>query len=59
MADRLAADGFNELGYQYVNIDDCWSEKERDSSHKLIADKSAFLMESKIWQIICTQKGLN
>ncbi len=42
MADRLAADGFKELGYQYVNIDDCWSEKERDSSHKLVADKMRF-----------------
>jgi alpha-N-acetylgalactosaminidase len=42
MADRLAADGFKELGYHYVNIDDCWSEKERDSSHKLVAAKKRF-----------------
>jgi alpha-galactosidase len=42
MADRLAKDGYKELGYHYVNIDDCWSEKERDSSHKLVADKKRF-----------------
>ncbi len=42
MTDRLAADGFKEFGYEYVNLDDCWSEKERDSSHKLVADKKRF-----------------
>ena len=42
MADRLAADGFKELGYEYVNIDDCWSEMQRDSNHRLVADKKRF-----------------
>jgi alpha-galactosidase len=42
MADRLAADGFKELGYQYVNIDDCWSEMERDAQHKLVPHKKRF-----------------
>jgi alpha-galactosidase len=42
MADRLAADGFKELGYQYVNIDDCWSEMERDAQNRLVPNKKRF-----------------
>jgi hypothetical protein len=42
-ADRLAADGFSDLGYEYVNIDDCWSEVERDPQTKrLVSDKKRF-----------------
>ncbi|XP_053262604.1 alpha-N-acetylgalactosaminidase [Podarcis raffonei] len=42
MADRLAADGWRELGYVYVNIDDCWMAKERDSTGQLIPDPERF-----------------
>lgn len=43
MADMLADQGFARAGYQYVNIDDCWSEKERDSATgRLVADKKRF-----------------
>lgn len=43
MADMLLDQGFAAAGYQYVNIDDCWSEKERDrESHRLVADKKRF-----------------
>ena len=38
MADRLAEDGWRELGYVYVNIDDCWSSMERDAKGRLQAD---------------------
>lgn len=38
MADRLAEDGWRELGYVYVNIDDCWASKDRDSNGRLQAD---------------------
>jgi Alpha galactosidase A len=31
-----------EAGYDYVNIDDCWSELERDESGKIVADKKRF-----------------
>ncbi|XP_054159759.1 alpha-N-acetylgalactosaminidase-like [Oppia nitens] len=41
-ADRLVKDGFKELGYVYVNIDDCWSEKERDVHQRLVPDKHRF-----------------
>ncbi|XP_061495300.1 alpha-N-acetylgalactosaminidase [Rhineura floridana] len=42
MADRLATDGWRELGYVYVNIDDCWMAKQRDSAGQLIPDPERF-----------------
>ncbi|XP_030262165.1 alpha-N-acetylgalactosaminidase-like [Sparus aurata] len=42
MADRLAEDGWRELGYVYVNIDDCWSSMERDAKGRLQADPKRF-----------------
>lgn len=38
MADRLAEDGWRELGYIYINIDDCWALKKRDAQGRLQAD---------------------
>uniref|UniRef100_A0A3Q3WQ77 Alpha-galactosidase n=1 Tax=Mola mola TaxID=94237 RepID=A0A3Q3WQ77_MOLML len=42
MADRLSEDGWRELGYVYVNIDDCWSSMERDEKGRLQADPKRF-----------------
>ncbi|XP_033115560.1 alpha-galactosidase A-like [Anneissia japonica] len=42
MADRLVEDGFKDVGYEYINIDDCWASKERDSNGKLQADPDRF-----------------
>ncbi|XP_066490442.1 alpha-N-acetylgalactosaminidase [Tiliqua scincoides] len=42
MADHLARDGWRELGYVYVNIDDCWMAKERDKTGQLIPDPERF-----------------
>ncbi|KAF7666556.1 hypothetical protein LDENG_00101500 [Lucifuga dentata] len=42
MADRLAEDGWRELGYTYINIDDCWSSKQRDSQGRLQPDPKRF-----------------
>lgn len=42
MADRLAEDGWRELGYVYVNIDDCWSSMKRDEKGRLQADPKRF-----------------
>lgn len=42
MADRLAEDGWRELGYVYVNIDDCWSSMQRDGRGRLQADPTRF-----------------
>ncbi|KAK4830202.1 hypothetical protein QYF61_009269 [Mycteria americana] len=42
MADRLAEDGWRELGYKYINIDDCWSAKQRDAAGRLVPDPQRF-----------------
>lgn len=42
MADRLSEDGWRELGYNYVNIDDCWSSMDRDKDGRLQADPKRF-----------------
>lgn len=42
MADRLVADGFKDLGYEYVNIDDCWMENSRDENGRLVPDHKRF-----------------
>ncbi|KAK7906918.1 hypothetical protein WMY93_015530 [Mugilogobius chulae] len=42
MADRLSEDGWRELGYTYINIDDCWSSKDRDKDGRLQADPKRF-----------------
>ena len=42
MADRMAADGFREAGYEYVIIDDCWLDKSRDSRGRLQPDPERF-----------------
>jgi alpha-N-acetylgalactosaminidase len=38
----MAADGYSGVGYQYVNVDDCWAELERDSSGRMVPDKKRF-----------------
>jgi alpha-galactosidase len=41
-ADEMVASGLADAGYQYVNIDDCWSLKERDAHGRLVADPVKF-----------------
>ncbi|XP_028935345.1 alpha-N-acetylgalactosaminidase [Ornithorhynchus anatinus] len=42
MADRLAEDGWRDLGYRYVNIDDCWMARLRDRDGRLVPDPDRF-----------------
>ncbi|XP_067875456.1 alpha-N-acetylgalactosaminidase-like [Heterodontus francisci] len=58
MADRLAEDGWKELGYQYVNIDDCWAAKKRDSQGRLVADPQRFPSGIKALAQYVHSKGL-
>ena len=41
-ADAMVATGLKDAGYEYVVIDDCWSEMQRDSNGKLVASKEKF-----------------
>ncbi|XP_026149916.1 alpha-N-acetylgalactosaminidase-like isoform X2 [Mastacembelus armatus] len=42
MADRLVEDGWKELGYEYVIIDDCWMSMLRDKQGRLQPEPSRF-----------------
>jgi alpha-galactosidase len=41
-ADALVSSGLAKLGYNYVNLDDCWMAPERDASGNLQADPTKF-----------------
>ncbi|KAK4161753.1 putative alpha-galactosidase B [Cladorrhinum sp. PSN259] len=39
-ANKFVSLGLKDLGYEYINIDDCWTTKNRDGSGKLVPDPS-------------------
>src|SRR5688572_28009303 len=41
-ADFFVSSGLKDAGYQYVNIDDCWSLRERGPDGKLVPDPVKF-----------------
>ncbi|KAF9478960.1 glycoside hydrolase [Pholiota conissans] len=41
-AQRMKSLGFLDLGYNFINIDDCYSEKNRSSSGDIVANKVTF-----------------
>lgn len=36
------ADGYAEVGYRTIHIDDCWTEHQRDAYGRLVADRRRF-----------------
>jgi len=42
MADILVGEGYRDVGYEYVAIDDCWMERQRDEHGRLQADAKRF-----------------
>lgn len=42
ITDAIVSTGMRELGYQYVVIDDCWSEHERDAEGRLVPAQALF-----------------
>ena len=40
--DQIVALGLDKLGYEYVNIDDCWMETDRTADGHFIVDSTAF-----------------
>lgn len=48
-ADRLAEDGWKELGYEYVIIDDCWMSLLRDEHGRLQPEPSRLV--TLFWSI--------
>lgn len=42
MADLLVSEGYADVGYEYVNVDDCWLEKTRNLHGDLVPDRKRF-----------------
>ncbi|KAF8014757.1 hypothetical protein BT93_H0531 [Corymbia citriodora subsp. variegata] len=57
-ADAMVSSGLAARGYQYVNLDDCWGELNRDSQGNLVAKASAFPSGIKALADYVHSKGL-
>lgn len=42
MADLVVSEGYADVGYEYINVDDCWLEKTRGIRGELVADRKRF-----------------
>ncbi|XP_026316102.1 alpha-N-acetylgalactosaminidase-like isoform X2 [Hyposmocoma kahamanoa] len=42
VADAFYTEGYQEAGYEYIIIDDCWSERTRDEFGSLVPDRKRF-----------------
>ena len=57
-ADILVKEGYKDLGYEYVMMDDFWSEKERDKNNRLVPNKNLFPKGMKELADYVHSKGL-
>ena len=56
--DAIVQLGLDKLGYKYINVDDCWMLKERDSKGHMIADPVTFPSGMKALGDYIHSKGL-
>ena len=42
MADIIVNEGYRELGYNIISLDDCWLDRKRDAQHRLQPDPHRF-----------------
>lgn len=42
MSDLVVSEGYLAAGYDYINVDDCWLEKNRGPNNELVADRRRF-----------------
>ena len=57
-ADAIVNLGYKDCGYEYVVIDDCWAEKERDENGLLVPSKEKFPNGIKAVSDYVHSKGL-
>ncbi|XAR71871.1 Alpha-galactosidase [Bertholletia excelsa] len=57
-ADALVSTGLADLGYVYVNIDDCWSSAQRNLEGQLVPDPKTFPSGIKALADYVHEKGL-
>uniref|UniRef100_T1GT70 Alpha-galactosidase n=1 Tax=Megaselia scalaris TaxID=36166 RepID=T1GT70_MEGSC len=59
IADKIVEEGYKDVGYEYVIIDDCWLEFDRDNeTNKLVPDKKRFPNGMKAVADYIHSKGL-
>jgi len=58
MADLVVSDGYQEVGYSYINVDDCWLAHTRDRRGRLQADSLRFPSGMKNLADYVHSKGL-
>ena len=56
-ADAMKKEGLLDAGYEYIVIDDCWSEKQRDENGRLVADLEKFPNGIKFLSDALHEKG--
>ncbi|KAI5642971.1 alpha galactosidase A domain-containing protein [Phthorimaea operculella] len=57
-ADKMVADGYLDAGYEYIVIDDCWSELKRSHDGRLVPDRRRFKSGMKALADYIHSKGL-
>ncbi|CAB3226159.1 unnamed protein product [Arctia plantaginis] len=58
VADTFYNEGYQEAGYEYIIVDDCWAEKHRDEHGRLVPDKKRFPRGMKFLADYIHSKGL-
>lgn len=58
MMERMINNGYVDLGYNYLNLDDCWASKDRNSDGQLEADPEKFPSGIKYLSSHIQQSGL-
>ncbi|XP_060204377.1 alpha-galactosidase-like [Lycium barbarum] len=58
IADAMVSTGLSSLGYEYINLDDCWAELNRDSKGNMVAKGSTFPSGIKALADYVHSKGL-
>ncbi|EDQ89691.1 uncharacterized protein MONBRDRAFT_32350 [Monosiga brevicollis MX1] len=58
IAEAMLSNGMHDLGFQYINLDDCWAAQERDSNGNIQPDPSRFPSGMKAMADWLHEKGL-
>ncbi|XP_059056337.1 uncharacterized protein LOC131850182 [Achroia grisella] len=58
VADTFYEEGYQEAGFEYIIIDDCWSEKKRDEYGRLFPDTKRFPRGMKYLADYINARGL-
>ncbi|KPJ03256.1 Alpha-N-acetylgalactosaminidase [Papilio xuthus] len=57
-ADIMVKEGYQAAGYNYIAIDDCWLERERDANNRMVADRHRFPSGMKALADYVHERGL-